>query len=232
MFHAAKTGNGSADCLCVDTGKIGDGCSRQNIFQIMGADDFQILFAADIRHFSCFPFDDDAIVFEKSAKVKLTLSAERHDLGFTARRQFVAALIVIVDNQITVSALVGEDLSLSVTVSLHSMVPVEMVRRQIENGRYHRFKILRGLQLETAGLCHQPIVFSSINRCGYDCHADVSNYISLPSGIFKYLTHQGGSSSFPVSTRDGNVISAADPIGNLQLSDNLCALLFRFRNER
>ena len=99
----------------------------------MLSDDADVLSPADFCQLSVPSANHQSVVFHKGPELQLLLDAERNHARSAALRQRITGLVVIIDHEPSVRGLIGKDFRFCRTVGLHRMVPVQMVRRKIQD---------------------------------------------------------------------------------------------------
>ena len=110
-------------------------------------------------------------------------------------------------------------------------MPVEMIRRHIEQCRYQRPEIPCRLQLKAAAFRYHISIVVAVERFRHDRNTDVADDFCLFSCVFKKFPHQSRRGGLPVCTGDSDVLSFSKAISQLQLTGDLSAGSFRFPYE-
>src|ERR1051326_6059265 len=99
-------------------------------------------------------------------------------------------------------------------------MPVQMIRRDIQDSCNPWAKLLNGFKRKTENLQHQKSVRKRLTCKRHARCADVAPNQSLPATLVQDFTHKRGSRGLAVRTSDSNDLALQETAGQFYLTDH------------
>ena len=231
VFNAAELPDAPGDDFRIDAREIADRRRSQGVHMVMLSDDLHLIGPADRDLRSLIVPDGDHTVFQECSVFQFCLSAEGHHFGRTPLCQRPACLVIIVDHKMFRCRLVGEDLRLGGAVCFHRMMPVQVIRRQVEYGRNHRVEITGRFQLKTAAFRDHPVFFARFRGSRYHGDADIAYHMGLSTRLLEYFSRKACGRGLSVCSRNCHILPMSQAVSEFQFTDDLRSRSSRFLNK-
>ena len=150
----------------------------------------KLIHMADL-FFSSTIFQHKITIFQVYALFQFMQSAEKQNICRTVFPICPQQFIVIVQHAGICLRLILCDPFLGRNIIIHSMMTIQMIRRNIEDRTDFRMKLYNTLQHKAADLCCRHSIRLHTVRHICIWHADISHHIGMWIIIFQDLPHKG-----------------------------------------
>ena len=112
------------------------------------------------------------------------------------------------------------------------MMTVQMIRSDVQDRTDLRMKMLCGLQLKAADLCHSDRILIHLFHC---CRVRISDVSYNENGV-SHMLHDGsqeaGGCRFSIGSRDGQHVAFSKSVGQLHLAPDLQPFFLKMKDQR